>query len=221
MKCVRNSYLRYVLYLQTFIRLCSSWGLLHWHYPDDTAAQILPALIHFQNSTHTYPRHREGPFVPRKRYLMCKITMIPGLGSSRAAKRHTPPTPQAQQGLYWIPWIRGGSSGSWLSAFSLCACPARAACGLMAEAETEAPNEGRIMRKGTGGRLRVEGNGVFVGVPIISQSDLTTSLPAPFKVFYCPTGTKNRKWNGNNWNTRHDATSGKLLTPWLEFPVPL
>lgn len=36
-------------------------------------------------------------------------------------------------------------------------------------------------------------DGVLAGVPIISQSELTASLPAPFKVFYRLTGPKNRK----------------------------
>lgn len=76
--------------------------------------------------------------------------------------------------------------------------PARPA--LEAEAVTRAPNEG------------------VAGVPITSA---TSSLPAPFMAFYCPAGTKNRKWNGNIWKTRYDAASGKLPTHWLEFSIHL
>lgn len=35
-------------------------------------------------------------------------------------------------------------------------------------------------------------------------------------VFYCPTGTQNRKWNGNNWNTRYDVTMGNYQCPDLK-----
>lgn len=56
-------------------------------------------------------------------------------------------------------------------------------------------------------------DGVFAGVPVTSQSELTASLPAPFKVFYRVTGPKNSKRNGNKWNSRYDVTSGKLPTP--------
>lgn len=223
MNCVRNSYLGPMLYARTFFWLCSSWGLLHRHYLDDTAAQVLPALTRFQQSIHNYPWNREGPFIPRKKCLMRKVTTITGPGSSGAAKHHiTSHTPGSAGAVPNSP-DKGGAAVApgFPQAGGLCARPARAARGPMAEAAAEAPNEGRIARKGTGGRLRDGGDGVFAGVPIISQSQLTASLPAPFTVFYCPTGTKNRKWNGNNWNTRYDASSGKFPAPWLELPVHL
>lgn len=107
-------------------------------------------------------------------------------------------------GLYRIPWTRGAAvAPGFPQAGGLCARPAHAASSLQAETATQAPNEGSYRSS----------NYLF--------SQLTTSLPAPFMAFYCPAGTKNRKWNGNNWNARYDAAIGKLPTHWPEFPIRL
>lgn len=98
-------------------------------------------------------------------------------------------------GLYRIPWTRGAAvAPGFPQAGGLRAHPAHAASSLKAEAATQAPNEGSCRSSN------------------YLWSQLTTSLPAPFMACYCSAGTKTRKWNGNNWNTRYDAASGKLPT---------
>lgn len=120
MNCVRKSDLGHTLFIRTLIWLCSSWGLLHWHYLNDaaTAAAVasLPAPVRLQQSTHNNPwRNRESPFIPRKRYLTCKITTRSGLGSGGAAKRHIPP-PAGLSGAVPNSLDKGSSGGTRLSA---------------------------------------------------------------------------------------------------------
>lgn len=114
MNCVRKSYLRYMLYIRTLICLCSSQGLLHWHYLKDAAASFIcthtSSAIHPNNSR----RNRENPFIPRKRYLMCKITTRRGLGSSGAAKCPIPPPAGLGRA---VPNSLDQESGQWHPAF--------------------------------------------------------------------------------------------------------
>lgn len=150
--------------------------------PQGQQHHLLPAPIHLQQCTHNNPwRNRENPCISyftfiRKGYLMSKITTRSGLGSSGAAKCHTLQLRAQQRG----PQFPGqGEQRSFpQAAASLHALPT---------ARRQRHQPGHLMRGVT-------------GVPIISA---ITSLPAPFMAFYCPAGTKTRKWNGNIWNTRY------------------
>lgn len=141
---------------------------------------LLPAPIHLQQCTHNNSwRNRENPCIPRKGYLMSKITTRSGLCSGGAAKCHTLQLRAQQRGAEFLGQGRQRSFPQ--AAASLHALPT------LPPARRQRRQPGHLMRGVT-------------GVPIISA---ITSLPAPFMAFYCPAGTKNRKWNGNSWNTRY------------------
>lgn len=209
MNCVRKSYLRHLLYIRTLIWLCSSQGLLHWHYLKDAATATAASFTCTHTSSAIHPnnsrRKRENPFTPRKRYLMCKITTRRGLGSGGAAKSPIPPPARLGRA---VPNSLEQGSGRWHPAFRRQVASVHAL-----------PTLPPAWRQRLQPRYLILEGSCRSSNYLCNQ--LITSLPAPFMVFYCPAGTTNRKWSGNIWNTRYDAASGKLPTHPLEFPIHL
>lgn len=139
MNCVRNSYSGHMLYIRTFIWLCSSWGLLHWHYWDDTTAQILPLSWIVE-----LPLGTGKALLFLGRDALCqKSPRYPGWAvAGLPSTTHLPPR-RLSRGCIEFPRQMGGSRGT---------------CSPMAEAQTEAPPRWGEDSKGNGGRLRDEVN---------------------------------------------------------------
>lgn len=189
MNCVRNSYSGHMFYIRTFIQLCSSWGLLHWRYQDDTTAQILPLS-----------RIVESPLGTRKALLflgraaLCqKSPRYPGWAvAGLPSITHLPPH-RLSGGCTEFPRQMGGSRTH-------------------LQPDGRGPNRGTsLMRGGHWRQAERSGEHVFAGVSwlylsqMLLQYSIVQLVPKPeYKMEI--TGV-------------HDATSGKLPTPWLESPV--